>query len=118
MNCPRCRGRLGKQVHCSTVNGHFNYLPEILIFGCLGALLRSKPTLLQLSSLGLTPSVSGSTIHPSPKMSGKKAAANAISIVGKVTFDHIKKANKKEGENWVNAVVVASDRTMQLVGVP
>jgi hypothetical protein len=50
-------------------------------------------------------------------MSGKKAAANVISFVGKVTLDQVRKANKGKGEVWVTALNTASEETKRQVSV-
>lgn len=37
--------------------------------------------------------------------------------MGKVTFDHIKKLNKGDGEAWVSALNTATNKTKQKVSV-
>lgn len=50
-------------------------------------------------------------------MSGKKAAANVLSFVGKVTMDQVKKANQGKGEVWVTALKTASEETKRQVSI-
>lgn len=100
------------KTHGSTAHHHRKYFanhpsPRV-------SLLSSKSTLLRRCSLA-SPRL---CFNYPPTMSGKKAAENALSFVGKVTLDQVKKANKGKGEIWVAALKTASEETKRRVGVP